>query len=200
MGVSPADPLPIPACSHLLYLSSYPVLEQWLLQILWRRFCLAYLTAFIIWSCFPLRSLLVQVSPPASLGSSCRRGELCFVSSFLASGDCGCQHWRAPAFSSIEWILPWAQDLGRSTFNGQKRKESLGMMMGCSDRCSQSPSLTNKCLDSLERIVWMLLLPSAVWSCGNDLTPQCLVSSSINGDNNSSRGSNEALMVKTSNA
>lgn len=190
----------LPACSRLLYLSSHPVLEQWLLQILWGRFCLAYLTAFIIRSFFPLRSPLVQGSPPASLESRSRRGGFCFVSFFLAAGACRYQYRRAPAFPGIEWILSWAQGLGRSTFGGQKRRESLGMMMGCLDGCCQSPSLINKCLDSLERIVWMLLLPSAVWPCGNDLTPQCLVSPSINGDNNSSQGSNETLMVKRSNA
>lgn len=166
----------LPASTFLLLcLLNHPALEQWLLQILWGRFCLASLKAFVIRPCFPLRSVLAQGSP-ASLGSRSHRGGLWLVSSFLDTGACRCQNLELLHFSDIEQIFPWTGGPGGSMSSGQQRRGNLGDEDGLFRMSLSETFLTSRCPDRLERIVWKLLFPSAVWPCRNYLTPQCLVS------------------------
>lgn len=173
-----------PSTSHLLWFCNHPALEQWLLQILWEWLCLASLKVFIIRPCISLRSLLAQGAPPASLGSRSHRGGLCFSLPSWLQEPAGVR-MEELLFLALSRLCPGHRVQVGTLPMGSREGGTWEMRMGWSRQWFSEHFPDKQMLDSLERIVWKLLLPFAVWPCGHYLTPQNLVSSSVNLGNNS---------------
>lgn len=170
-----------PSTSHLLCLSNHPALEPWLLQILWGRLCLASLKVFIIRPCVPLRS---WGASPASLGSRSHRGGLCFSLPPWLQGPAGVS-MEELLFLALSRLCPGHGVQVDTLPMGSREGGAWEMRMGWSRQWFSEHFPDKQMWDCLERIVWKLLLPSAVWPCGHSLIPQRLVSSSVNLGNNS---------------